>query len=167
MPKFNPDGAKVPDTDFRDKNAVDRFLECGKFRRCANLKSIPAHLPPTGTTVYLPVCTKSRFNRAGFAADIEMPVLGQPLGPITYSTLGNWAPLIPCPCNCREYKHPVLVKLKATVRASLSWILPKPKKSSENGILRWVSLHKVPAAIVTLLGLFFHTKRTLTPGQTF
>jgi hypothetical protein len=70
MPKFNPEAA-APDTDFGDKNAVDRFLESGKFRRCANLQTIPAHLQ--GATVYMPVCMKSRFSRAGFAADIEMP----------------------------------------------------------------------------------------------
>lgn len=63
-----------------------------------------------------PVCMKSRFNRAGFAADIEMPAPGRPLGPVTYSTLGFWAPLISCPRNCREYEHPVLAKLKATLR---------------------------------------------------
>jgi hypothetical protein len=127
MPKFNPDAAKVPDTDFRDRNAVDRYLESGKFRRCANLESIPATLPPSGITVYLPVCTKSRFNRAGFAANIEMPIPGKPLGPITYSTLGNWAPLISCPRNCREYEHPALAKAKA----KLPWIAKHIIKPSE------------------------------------
>ena len=58
--KFNPEAA-APDTDFRDKNAVDRFLECGKFRLCANLKAVRANL--RDATVYMPVRTKARFNR--------------------------------------------------------------------------------------------------------
>ena len=62
--------AAAPDTEFRDKNAVDRFLECGKFRRCANLRTIPAQVQ--GGTVYMLVCMKSCFSRAGFAVDIEI-----------------------------------------------------------------------------------------------
>lgn len=126
--KFNPEAA-APDTDFRDKNAVDRFLECGKFRRCANLKAVRANL--RDAAVYMPTCMKSRFNRTGFAADIEMPAPGRPLGPVTYSSLGFWAPLISCPRNCREYEHPALAKLKATLRPSLAWlaklVMPRPR----------------------------------------
>jgi len=128
MPKFNPD-AKVPDTDFRDRNSVDRFLECGKFRRCANLRAIPARLQ--NATVYLPVCTKGRFDRAGFAADIDMPEPGRPLGPVTYSSLGFWAPLISCPRKCREYNHRTVEKLKAAARGSSTWVAEHFIKPSE------------------------------------
>ena len=141
--KFNPEAA-APDTDFRDKNAVDRFLECGKFRRCGNLKAVRANLREA--TVYMPVCMKSRFNRAGFAADIEMPVPGRPLGPVTYSSLGFWAPLISCPRNCRDYEHPALAKLKATLRPSLAWLakLVMPRQ-------------RIPAPIIHRGPMHFHT----------
>jgi hypothetical protein len=128
MPKFNPK-AKAPDTDFRDKNAVDRFLECGKFRRCANLEAPPAKLEHF--TIYLPACRKSRFDREGFAAEIEMPVPGHRVSPLTYTTLGVWAPLISCPLKCRDYQHPAIAKLKAGLRKSFSWIFEHLIKPSE------------------------------------
>lgn len=98
--------APVPDTDFRDRNAVEKYLDCGRFKPCAHLKSIQATLPPNGTVVYLPVCAENRFNKTGVATDIDMPIPGRPLGPITYSTLGVWAALISCPPDCRGYKVP-------------------------------------------------------------
>jgi len=128
--RFNPD-PKVPDTDFRDRNSVDTYLECGRFRRCANLQSIPARLPVPDVTVYLPVCTKSRFNRTGFASQIEMPVPGQKLGPFTYTTLGQWAPLISCPRDCREYKNRRLAKVEAVTRSCVGWIVEHVFKPAE------------------------------------
>lgn len=129
MAKFNPELAAVPDTDFTDKNAVDRFLNCGKFRRCANLKAPHARLP--GATVYLPVCTKSRFDRKGVAALIEMPEPRRPLEPFTYTTLAVWAPLISCPRDCCEYERPASAKVKRWLRQSLSWVSQHLIKPSE------------------------------------
>lgn len=128
MARFNPD-AKVPDTDFRDRNSVDRYLECGRFKRCANLQSVPARLPDG--TAYLPVCTKSRFNRTGFATEIEMPAPGRTLGVITQATLGLWAPLISCPRDCREYKNRRLAKVEAVTRSSVGWIFEHFLKPAE------------------------------------
>ena len=103
MAKFDPEHATVPDTDFSDRNSAERFIECGKFRRCTNLKLIQARLP--SVRIYLPVCAESRFNRAGAAQMIEMPVAGFPLSPVTYTTLGQWAPLISCPRKCKGYRN--------------------------------------------------------------
>lgn len=121
MRKFNP-RARVPTTDFRDRNAVEKYLECGRFKQCANLVSLPAVLPPTGTTVYLPVCTENRFNKTGFATHIEMPVPGKPLSPLTYVPLGQWASLISCPGDCRGYKNRSWAKFKDKARVPLAWV---------------------------------------------
>jgi hypothetical protein len=126
--KFNPE-AVVPDTDFKDKNSVDRYLECGRFRRCANLLAIQVRLPDC--SFYMPVCTKSRFNRRGFAKHIEMPVPRQPVGPVTYTTLAQWGPLISCPRNCQEYQNPTLAKIKSKAGTSLVWISTHFIKPSE------------------------------------
>jgi hypothetical protein len=129
MPKFDPDHATAPDTNFADKNSAEKFLECGKFRRCANLLLAEAHLP--GHTLYVPVCTKSRFNRQGVAQHIEMPDPKRALGPITYRTVAAWAPLISCPRDCREYQNPTLAKIKAAVGNSLVWTSEHVIKPSE------------------------------------
>jgi hypothetical protein len=102
MAKFDPEHAVVPDTNFGDKNSAERFLECGKFRRCANLRLIPAKVP--SVLLYLPVCMESRFNKSGNAEFLPMPVYGAPLSPLTYTTVGQWASHISCPRECRGYR---------------------------------------------------------------
>lgn len=128
MPKFNPD-VPVPDTNFTDKNAVDRYLECGRFRRCANLKAAPAYLPDV--TIYIPMCMKSRFNRTDVAAYIPMPSPNQPLNPLTQASLRYWSRSISCPRNCREYKNATVARIWAQTRRFSDSILGHVIKPSE------------------------------------
>src|ERR1700722_18713019 len=116
MAKFDPDHAVVPDTNFGDKNSAERYLECGKFRRCANLRLIPAHVP--SVLLYLPVCMESRFNKTGNAEFLPMPVYGAALSPLTYTTVGQWASHISCPRDCKGYRSQRWAKI-------LRWIRPK------------------------------------------
>jgi hypothetical protein len=104
MAKFDPDHAVVPPTNFGYKNSAEKFLECGKFRKCANLRLIPAQLQLV--RLHIPVCMESRFNRTGTAEWLPMPVFGQPLSPLTYTTVGEWAPHISCPVKCKGHRNP-------------------------------------------------------------
>src|SRR5271156_6575177 len=116
MAKFDPDHAVVPPTNFGYKNSAEKFLECGKFRKCANLRLIPAQLQIV--RLHIPVCVESRFNRTGTAEWLPMPVFGQPLSPLTYTTVGEWAPHISCPVKCEGYRSPRWSKIR-------SWFRPK------------------------------------------
>ncbi|MGC2270207.1 MAG: hypothetical protein WA608_25715, partial [Candidatus Acidiferrales bacterium] len=87
--------------------------------------------PDPSHAVYLPVCTKARFNRQGVAQHIEMPDPKRALGPVTYTTIATWAPLVSCPPACREYQNPTLAKMKATVGNSLVWVSKHFIKTSE------------------------------------
>ncbi len=101
----------------------------------------------------MPVCTKSRFDRAGFAAEIEMPVPGQPLGPLTYSTLGMWASLISCPHKCRDYEHPASAKLRAMLRSSWAWIrvVRTMKQHRWTSFEKWGTGLTITAVVVAIL----------------
>jgi hypothetical protein len=116
MAKFDPQHATVPDTNFGDKNSAERYLECGKFRRCANLKLIPAYVP--SVLLYLPLCKESRFNKTGNAEFLPMPVYGAALSPLTYTTVGQWASHISCPRDCKGYRSLRWANLR-------SWFKPK------------------------------------------
>jgi hypothetical protein len=160
MAKFDPQHAVVPDTNFGDKNSAERFLECGKFRRCANLRLIPAHLP--SALLYIPACLESRFNKAGTAQWLPLPVYGAPLSPITYTTVGQWAPLISCPRDCKGYRSQRWARI-------LRWLKPKTAQKAiqtdipGSGVLSnaWVQGLGV-ASILTFAGLLaafiFHTE---------
>jgi hypothetical protein len=61
MAKFDPEHATVPNTNFSDRNSAERFLECGKFKRCANLLLPLVHQASPPVNVYVPICAESRF----------------------------------------------------------------------------------------------------------
>jgi hypothetical protein len=148
MSKFDPEHAVVPDTNFGDKNSAERYLECGKFRRCANLRLIPAHVP--SVLLYLPVCMESRFNKTGNAEFLPMPVYGAALSPLTYTTVGQWASHISCPPDCKGYRSQRWAKVR-------SWFMPKKTQKevpTMSGVLSngWVQGFGV-AAILSLAGL--------------
>src|SRR5258708_154126 len=87
MAKFDPEHATVPDTNFNDRNSAERFLECGKFRRCANLLLPLVHQVSPLVNVYVPICAESRFNKAGVAQHLLMPNPGShTVSPIVYTT---------------------------------------------------------------------------------
>lgn len=105
MAEFDPEHATVPDTDFTDRNSAERFLECGKFRPCSNLLLPLIHQPSPPVNVYVPICAESRFNKAGVAKHLPMPNPGSRIvSPIVYTTVGQWAPLISCPSDCKGYR---------------------------------------------------------------
>lgn len=105
MAKFDPEHATVPTTNFADRNSAEQFLDCGKFRqRCANLTLDRLGLPQPNF-VYIPICLESRFERAGIAQYVPMPVRELPMSPTIYATLPVWAPLLSCPRNCRGYRN--------------------------------------------------------------
>lgn len=101
--------------DFGDRNAVERFLEGKKFRRCTNLRCESVS-PSNMQMLYMPICTEGRFAREGFAQHIEMPLHSRPLNPITYTTIPQWAPLISCPSDCRGYQNRTVARLRAMFR---------------------------------------------------
>ena len=105
MAKFNPQNATVPPTNFEDRSSAEQFLECGKFRvRCANVSLDKVALPQSHFA-YMPICLESRFEKAGIAQFMPMPVRGHPLNPITYTSIGDWGPLVSCPRKCRGYRN--------------------------------------------------------------
>jgi hypothetical protein len=148
MTKFDPEHAIVPPTNFGYQNSAEKFLECGKFRKCANLRLIPAQLQLV--RLHIPVCMESRFNRTGTAEWLPMPVFGQPLGPLTYTTVGEWAPHISCPVKCKGYTSPRWAKIR-------NWFRPKRTQKEAptmSGVLSngWVQGFGV-AAILAIAGL--------------
>jgi hypothetical protein len=104
MAKFDPQRAVVPPTNWEDKNSAEHFLECGKFRQCANLNLIFLHQQSPPVNVYLPVCTESRFDRTGVAQQIHMPVPNTRVSPTTYMIVREWAKFISCPRDCKGYR---------------------------------------------------------------
>lgn len=121
MAKFDPEHATVPDTNFGDRNSAERFLECGKFRQCANLMlPLPEQTSPS-VHVYIPICAESRFERTGVAQFMPMPTVrngrsGQ-VNPVTYTTVAQWAPLISCPRKCEGYRNKRWANLKHALRS--------------------------------------------------
>ena len=118
MAKFDPQHAVVPPANFGDKNSAERFLECGKFRRCANLTLIFGHQHNPPVSVYLPVCRESRFDRTGMAQMLPIPIANTPISPVTYTTVAHWAPLISCPRDCKSYRSQRWTRI-------LRWLRPK------------------------------------------
>jgi hypothetical protein len=130
--------------NFSDRNAVEKFLETAKFRPCAHLKCLPAGLKHG--IVYMPVCLEGRFNKTGVADFIEMPLPPRPLSPLTYTTIGVWAPLVSCPPDCKGYRNRALANMQNAVRLAARWFFPKHDvnegvlfKRKVGGKDRWVS----------------------------
>jgi len=106
---------KVPQTiNFADRNAVETFLESEKFRPCANLECSQVGLQHQ--VLYMPVCREGRFHREGVAEFLDMPLPPRPLSPVTYMSIGSWAPLVSCPRECKGYRNRTLAKAKHAVR---------------------------------------------------
>jgi membrane protein implicated in regulation of membrane protease activity len=149
MAKFDPQHAVVPPTNFGDKNSAERFLECGKFRRCANLTLVYGYQRNPLVSVYLPVCRESRFERTGWAQAMQMPGPSTPTSPVTYTTVAQWAPLISCPRNCKGYRSQRWARI-------LRWIRPKAtqKDIPASGVLSngWVQGFGV-TSVVTFAAL--------------
>jgi hypothetical protein len=118
MAKFDPKHVVVPVTNFGDKNSAERFLECGKFRRCANLDLIFLNQQSPSVSVYLPACNESRFDRTGVAKDFDMPTPNTWISPVTFRTVAYWAPLISCPRDCKGYRSQRWARI-------LRWLRPK------------------------------------------
>src|ERR1700722_3435083 len=121
MPKFDPEHAVVPSTNFGDKNSAERFLECGKFRQCANLNLIFLHQRNPPVSVYLPVCREFRFERAGAAMMIPIPTPNTAISPVTYMMVGEWAKFISCPQKCKGYRNLRWAKIR-------NWFRPMKSK---------------------------------------
>jgi len=117
MAKFDPKHAVVPPTNFGDKNSAEQFLGCGKFRQCANLALIFGRQDSPSVSVYLPICKESRFERAGVAQGIPIPIVNTPVSPVTYMTVATWAPLVSCPEKCRGYRSRRWAKILAWLRS--------------------------------------------------
>jgi hypothetical protein len=117
MAKFDPQHAVVPPTNWGDKNSAERFLECGKFRQCASLDLIFLHQQSPPVNVYLLVCRESRFDRAGLAQQIQMPVPNTRVSPTTYMIVRQWSPFISCPPKCKGYRSQRWAKILGGLRS--------------------------------------------------
>lgn len=131
MAKFDPEHAVVPKTDFTDRNSAERFIECGKFRRCSNLSLEEVRLEMF--RLYLPVCSEARFTRAGAAQMMPLPVRGRPLRPITYTTVGHWAPALSCPHDCRGYRSLRWKNIRAMLVRPFRWLFPRDEGGRRGG----------------------------------
>lgn len=138
--------------NFTDRNAVERFLETKKFRRCSNLKCDHVNLPEQ--VLYMPVCVERRFAREGVAQYFDLPLPGRPLSPVTYLAIPEWAPFISCPKDCKGYRNRTVAK----VLAWFKW--PRSDAGSLAGASRhwwnwdwkwWVATFIAVVAIVTAL----------------
>src|ERR1700722_1185789 len=160
MAKFDPQHAVVPPTNFGDKNSAERFLECGKFRRCANLNLIFLHQRNPRVSVYLPVCSESRFERTGSALMIPIPIPNAPVSPVTYMMVGEWAKFISCPRDCKGYRSQRWAKI-------LYWLRPKRTQGAiqmdspssgvfSNGWVQGLGGTFVVALVALVLAFIFH-----------
>ena len=120
----------IPDgLDFSDRNAVEKFLETDRFRRCANLECRSAHLEHV--VLYLPVCLEGRFNKEGIAQYLDMPMPQHPLSPLIYTTVAQWGPRVSCPRDCKGYRNRTVAKILGTVKRGASWVFENIVKPTE------------------------------------
>jgi hypothetical protein len=145
-PNNSPATANI---DFRDKNAVERFLETKKFRHCSNLQCEEVKHPQMHM-LYMPVCLEGRFAREGFAQHIEMPMGNRPLSPITYRSIPQWAPLISCPRDCRGYRNQTLARVLALFRRHPHGEGTRESTQKEGRWKWWIAGVLVPIAIGVL-----------------
>jgi hypothetical protein len=102
---------------------------------------------------------ESRFNKTGNAEFLPMPVYGAALSPITYTTIGQWAPLISCPRNCKGYRSQRWVKI-------LRWIRPKATQKNipaSSGVFSndWVvglGVSSIVTFAALVAAIIFHTE---------
>ena len=120
----------MAEINFTDRNAVEKFLEGKKFRRCENLKCSPVELQYQ--ILYMPMCMEGRFNREGFVEHLEMPRPPRPLSPMIYTTIPMWAPLVSCPVDCKGYQNRTVAKVKKTIASSAQTLLRRNKAESAN-----------------------------------
>ena len=155
MAKFDPEHATVPNTNFSDRNSAERFLECGKFRRCANLLLPLVHQASPPVNVYVPICAESRFNKEGVAQHLLMPnPASHTVSPIVYTTVGQWAPLISCPRKCKGYRNKYWAALTHTVRKMFRGNVsdnPTPKWNRGEKIAGWTLVIGALALIAAVL----------------
>jgi hypothetical protein len=138
LPELNSNEPREPkNIDFADRNAVEHFLETEKFRPCANLECTPLQLQHE--VLYMPVCREGRFNREGVAEFLEMPLPPRRLSPLTYTTIGIWAPLVSCPPNCKGYRNRTLAKIRRAGLLSVRWLFGKNSVNNSGTIQgkRW------------------------------
>lgn len=109
--------------DFGDRNAVERFLESSRFRRCTHLECSPVNL--ASQVVYMPMCMEGRFHKEGIAASFDMPAPSRPLSPVTYTTIPIWAPFVSCPLDCKGYKNRTVAKLHSVFSSAARWLFRK------------------------------------------
>lgn len=105
---LNLNESRQRSVNFTDRNAVENCLQTERFRPCANLRCVPAHL--RDEVLYMPVCVEGRFHREGVAEFYDMPLPPRPVSPVTYMMIGVWAPLISCPADCKGYKNRTVAK---------------------------------------------------------
>jgi hypothetical protein len=108
--------------NFTDRNAVERFLDTEQFRPCANLECLPVQLEQV---LYMPVCREGRFKREGVAGLLDMPLPPRPLSPLTYTTIGIWAPLVSCPPDCKGYRNRTVGRMQKALRRAAVWMFGK------------------------------------------
>jgi hypothetical protein len=135
MAKFDPENAVIPDTDFSDKNSAERFLDCGKFRPCANLLLLPARRPEV--LLYVPTCWELRFQKKSVAEIIPMPDPRVRLDVVTAASIPDWAGHISCPRDCKGYRskcwNNLCTKLFGPARGTYeSWLAARGKRAKEN-----------------------------------
>jgi hypothetical protein len=146
-PNSGPPSTPDP-IDFRDRNAVERFLETEKFRRCTNLRcDSVSH--PNMQMLYMPACLEGRFAKEGVAQHIELPLGSRPLSPVTYTTIPIWASLISCPPDCKGYRNRIVARVRAMFRRQ-SHPEGSPK-SSKREWMWWIGILITVTGIVLAL----------------
>jgi hypothetical protein len=160
--------AEHKNINFTDRNAVERFLEGDQFRPCGNLKCLPVNLQYQ--IVYLPACLENRFHREGIAEHLEMPLLSRHLSPMTYQSVGIWAPLVSCPRDCKGYRNRTVAKLQNAGSAAVNSLFGKPNRTGEVEKPWWkewstLIVTGVIVGIIVLLLTPYFAKTTTPTGE--
>ena len=144
----------LAEINFTNRDAVEKFLEGEKFRRCANLECYPVELEHE--VLYMPMCMEGRFNREGIAEHLDMPRPPRPLSPLTYTTIPMWAPLVSCPADCKGYHNRTVAKVKKAIASSVRTLLKRNKTEttieSKKGVWDKYTVPIVTGLIVRWLG---------------
>jgi hypothetical protein len=130
LTELNLNNAPEPtNTNFGDRNSVERFLESEKFRPCANLECSQVNLHDK--VLFIPMCLQGRFDRQGIGDFFDMPHPSRPCSPVTYMSIPTWAPLISCPLDCKGYKNRVVAKTQKASEKIASWLFEHLLKPAE------------------------------------
>ena len=84
--------------------------------------------------LYMPVCREGRFNREGVAAYLDMPLPPRPLSPLTYTTIGIWAPLVSCPPDCKGYRNRSVAKLLRAGSSAVRWLFERKRVNGSSTV---------------------------------